>query len=252
MDWQPASFTAANASPGRAPARRLKRSRSEGKQVFRARTEQYLHVIFRERDRLGRLIENVLSFSRIERGMKEYNFEYEILAVVVQKAIDSFRPHAEAQGVTIKTELDDSLPELLLDADGMTQAILNLLSNAVKYSDREKTITVRTFRLRDQACIEVEDRGIGIPAAQTARIFDEFYRVDQKLNSKHQAGMGLGLTLVKHIIQAHGGTIRVRSKEGRGSTFVITLPLPPDEGTPALAAAEESSQQKNQPMEVTL
>jgi signal transduction histidine kinase len=210
------------------------------------RTEQYLSVIRRESDRLGRLIENVLDFSKIERGVKQYTFEYEMPAVVLQKAIDSFRPHAEAQGFSIKAQIDDALPELFLDADAMTQALLNLFSNAVKYSEKEKVIAVRAFRDHDHVCVEVEDRGIGIPAAQTARIFDEFYRIDQKPNSKRPGGVGLGLALVKHIVQAHQGTIQVRSKEDKGSTFIMTLPIPPEDEIAAAASTEGSSPHNNQ------
>jgi signal transduction histidine kinase len=219
---------------------------------LRARTEQYLGVIRRESDRLGRLIENVLDFSKIERGVKQYTFEYEMPAVVLQKAIDSFRPHAEAQGFIIKAQIDDALPELFLDADAMTQALLNLFSNAVKYSEKEKVLAVRAYRDREHVCVEVEDRGIGISAAQISNIFDEFYRIDQKLNSRRPGGMGLGLTLVKHIVQAHHGTIQVRSDEGKGSTFVITLPIPPEEGATAAESVEETSLKNDQPVESTL
>lgn len=213
------------------------------------RTGQYLGVIRRESDRLGRLIENILDFSRIERGVKQYNFEYELPAVVLRKAIDSFRPHAEAQGFTIQSEIDDLLPELFCDADAIMQALLNLLSNAVKYSEKEKSITVRAFRDQAHVHIEVEDRGIGIAPAQLPRVFDEFYRVDQKLNSKRQGGVGLGLTLVQHIVQAHQGAIRVRSVEGKGSTFSLTLPIPPDDDTPGAESAEQSNQEHHQPVE---
>jgi signal transduction histidine kinase len=227
----------------------LRQAASSPEQDFRARTQQYLSVISRESDRLGRLIENILDFSKIERDMKQYTFEYEMPAVVLQKAIDSFRPHAEAQGFLIKSKIDGSLPELLLDADGITQALLNLLSNAVKYSEKEKIIDVRAFRDRNHVCIEVEDRGIGIAAAQISNIFDEFYRVDQKLNSRRQGGMGLGLTLVKHIVQAHGGTIKVRSEEGKGSTFIITLPIPADDGAQRVESPEKAIQKDNQQLE---
>lgn len=181
--------------------------------------------------------------------MKQYNFEYELPAVVLRKAIDSFRPHAEAQGFTIESEIDDLLPELFWDADAMTQALLNLLSNAVKYTEKEKNITVRAFRDQAHVHIEVEDRGIGIAPAQLPRVFDEFYRVDQKLNSKRQSGVGLGLTLVQHIIQAHQGTISVRSAVGKGSTFRISLPLPPEGDTPRTESEEKSGQGLHQPIE---
>jgi signal transduction histidine kinase len=205
---------------------KLRQASATNEHDLQSRAEKYLNVIRRESDRLGRLIENILDFSKIERGVKNYTFEYETPAAILQKAIDSFRPHAEAQGFAIHTQIDDSLPELLLDSDAITQAILNLLSNAVKYGEKGKFIAVRAYQDRNQVGIEIEDRGIGIAAAQLPRIFEEFYRIDQRLNSKQQGGMGLGLTLVKHIVQAHGGTVKARSEVGKGSTFIITLPVP--------------------------
>lgn len=228
----------------------LRQTPSANEQDLQARAEKYLSVICRESDRLGRLIENILDFSKIERGVKQYTFEYEMPAIVLRKAIDSFRPHAEAQEFILKAQIDDSLPELLLDSDAMTQAILNLLSNAVKYSEKEKIIEVSAYGNQDHVCIEIEDRGIGIPAAQISNIFDEFYRVDQKLNSNRQEGMGLGLTLVKHIVEAHGGKIKVRSEEGKGSTFIMTLPIPADDGVKATESAERSNRKNKQQVEI--
>jgi signal transduction histidine kinase len=198
---------------------------------FRARAQQYLRVIHRECDRLSRLIENVLDFSKIERGVKQYNFEYEDLAVVLHTAIESFRPHAEANGFSLEVEVAENLPELRMDADAISQVMLNLLSNAVKYSDERKEIRVRAYRHHQHVAIEVSDQGIGIPAAEIPKIFDGFYRVDQRLGSQKQGGVGLGLTLARHIVRAHGGEIVVRSEEGRGSTFTFSLPIPVEEIT---------------------
>lgn len=228
----------------------LRQTVSTREQDFRARTERYLSVIRRESDRLGRLIENVLDFSQIEMGVKQYAFEYEMPSVVIQKAIDSFRPHAEAQGFAIKTRIEDTLPELLLDSDGIIQALLNLFSNAVKYSAQEKTIEVRAFRDRDHVYIEVADRGIGISAAEISRIFEEFYRIDHKLDATRQGSMGLGLTLVRHIVDAHHGTIKVHSVEGKGSTFAMSLPILPAEKEQPAEAEEKSKQNNPQPIEI--
>jgi len=196
---------------------------------FKARTVQYSSVIRRECDRLGRLIENVLDFSKIERDDKQYNFEYEDPAAILRMAVESFRPHAEAEGFALEIEIAEPLPELRLDADAITQVVLNLLSNAVKYSDERKQIRVRAYQ--DSAYVKVEtiDRGVGIAAGEISNIFKEFYRVDQRLNSQKQGGMGLGLTLARHIVRAHGGDITVRSDEGKGSTFIFTLPIPAEE-----------------------
>lgn len=193
---------------------------------FKARAENYLGIIRRECSRLGRLIENVLDFSKIERGIKQYSFEYEDPAAVVRMAVDSFRPHAEEQGFTLALDIAEPLPELRLDADAISQVILNLLSNAVKYSDAVKDIRVRAYQRNTNVVIDVSDHGIGIAAAELSKVFEDFYRADQRLNSQKQGGMGLGLTLARQIVRAHGGEISVRSEEGQGSTFTFTLPIP--------------------------
>lgn len=200
---------------------------------LKSRTGQYLGIIRRECDRLARLIENVLDFSKIERGNKQYYFEYEDPAAVLRMAVETFRPHAESQGFVLETKIAEVLPELRMDADAITQVMLNLLSNAVKYSDEVKEIRVRAYCNDTQVVVEVTDRGIGIDAAEIDKIFDDFYRVDQRLNSRKQGGMGLGLTLARHIVLAHGGDISVQSEVGKGSTFTFTLPTPSAPAPPA-------------------
>jgi signal transduction histidine kinase len=171
------------------------------------KTAQYLSVIRRESDRLGRLIENVLDFSKIERGFKQYNFEYQDPAVVLRMAVESFRPHAEANGFLLAVEVAEGMPELRMDADAIAQVMLNLLTNAVKYSDEVKKIRVRAYRDGALVVVEIADRGIGIDTAEIPKIFQDFYRVDQRLSSQKQGGLGLGLTLVRHIVRAHGGEV---------------------------------------------
>lgn len=215
---------------------------AENAAANRDRAQQHLRIIRRECDRLGRLIENVLNFAKIERGLQTYRFEYEEPAAVLRLALEAFRPNAEAQGFKLETEIPDDLPELRLDADAISQVLLNLLSNAVKYSGEVKEIRVRVQRQAQQVVIEVADRGIGIPAAELPKIFDDFYRVDQRLATHQQGGMGLGLTLARHIVRAHGGDLTVRSQVGKGSTFSFTLPLPAAE--PAATAGTVSAASK--------
>ncbi|MGH7596221.1 MAG: ATP-binding protein [bacterium] len=196
---------------------------------LKAQAPQYLGIIRRECDRLGRLIENVLNYSNIERGVKQYQFEYEDPAAILRAAVESFRPHAEAQGFLLELEIADELPELRMDADAILQVMLNLLSNAVKYSDELKEIRVRAYGAGPVVKVEVADHGIGIDPTEVAKVFDDFYRVDQRLSSHKQGGMGLGLTLARHIVQAHGGDISIQSEPGKGSTFIFTLPIPVEE-----------------------
>ncbi len=189
------------------------------------KAQQYLAVIGRECERLGRLIDNVLDFSKIERGFKQYHFEYEEPGLVLRQAVESFRPHAEAQGFTVNVEIAEDLPEARIDADALAQVMLNLLSNAVKYSDEIKKIRVRAVCEVERILVEVSDKGLGIPAAELSKIFESFYRIDQRLSAQKQGGMGLGLTLARHIVQAHGGEIHAQSEVGKGSTFTFTIPL---------------------------
>ena len=158
-------------------------NRAANAETIKKRAEQNLSIIRRECGRLGRLIENVLDFSRLERGAKQYNFEYEDTTAVLDMAIASFRPHAEAQGFILEANIADDLPELRLDADAVTQVMLNLLSNAVKYSAEHKEIRVRAYCEKTQIVIEIADRGVGITARELPKIFNEFYRSDQRLNT---------------------------------------------------------------------
>ena len=195
---------------------------------LKERTQQYLTTITRECDRLGRLIENVLSFSKIERGVKEYHFEYEDPGVVLYAAIESFRPNADANNFSLKVDIQKDLPELRMDADAISQVMLNLLTNAVKYSDETKDIDVLVFKSGTELKITVTDKGVGLPKTEQEKIFNEFYRVDEKLNTQQQGGMGLGLTLVQHIVRGHKGSITVQSELGKGSIFTVTLPFQDD------------------------
>ena len=188
--------------------------------------QQYVGLIRHESDRLGRLIENVLDFSRMERGGRAYRFELRDLGDVLGMAAESFRPHAESEGFRLDVDLGQALPPLRLDADAICQVVLNLLGNAVKYSDQVREIRVRAYRDGPWVGFDVVDRGIGIEARDLPRVFEQFYRVDQSLDSGRQGGLGLGLTLARGIVRAHGGEMRVLSELGRGSTFRVLLPLP--------------------------
>lgn len=200
-------------------------ARSNNGAATPSRAEQYFGIIRRECDRLGRLIENVLHFAKIERGAAEYRFEYEDPNALLHMALDSFRPHAAAQGFTLTHAFAEDLPELRLDADAFMQVMFNLLGNAVKYSAEHKAIHVRASRDAERVAIAVSDNGLGIPQNAQKKIFQEFYRVDQRLSTEQQGGMGLGLTLTKNIIEAHGGEITVESELGKGSTFTFYLPI---------------------------
>jgi signal transduction histidine kinase len=201
-----------------------------------AERRRQLAVIRSECGRLERLIDAVLDFARLERGTRVFRFEYEEIGPLVRAAAEDFRQQAESQGFRYVVEIDEDLPEVRVDADALRQVLLNLLSNAVKYSDTERWIAVRAFARDGQVGVQVEDRGIGIDPAEHERIFEDFYRVDQRLSSDRQ-GVGLGLTLVRRIVEAHRGRVTVDSSPGHGARFTVWLPAEEPE-TPTLAAPD--------------
>lgn len=197
---------------------------------------EYLRVIMRESDRLSRLINNILAFSRIESGRAHYHRERLDLGATVRAVLAIYRVHLEHEGFRLTVEEADALPMIDADAEAVAEALLNLLDNAMKYSGESREIIVRTGTSDTETTdrdvwVDVEDHGIGIPPDQQKLIFEKFYRVSAGL--VHTAkGSGLGLTLVDHIMRAHGGRIDVRSTPGTGSCFRLCFtaaaPLPGD------------------------
>jgi signal transduction histidine kinase len=185
----------------------------------------YLHTIVSESERLTRLLNNVLEFSRIEQGTMAYQFGPTSLSDVVSAAVRALEYPLAREGFQFHVDAPDGLPMVNADRDALQQAILNLLSNAMKYSGDQRVIDLRVREHNGQAVIQVADHGIGIAAEEHGRIFEKFYRVPTA-SSKLIAGTGLGLTLVAHVAKAHGGHVDVRSALGEGSTFSIHLPLP--------------------------
>jgi signal transduction histidine kinase len=185
---------------------------------------EYLQTITNESERLTRLVDNVLEFSKIEQGRKIYQMRPASLPEVVRSAARAMRYPLSQQGFTLHVSIDESVPSVRADSDALEQAILNLLSNALKYSGDAREIDLRLTVIDGEAAIDVTDRGLGIPAEDHERIFEKFYRV-QSTQTECIAGTGLGLTLVQHIAQSHGGRIEVRSTAGQGSTFSLRIPF---------------------------
>ncbi|MBN2266193.1 MAG: hypothetical protein JW775_10310 [Candidatus Aminicenantes bacterium] len=187
------------------------------------RRESY-EIITKESERLSHLINNVLDFSRIDMGRKEFAFATGSLSQVVEETLDSYRYHLEKKGFTVREEIDPDLTTAVFDQEAVASALINLLGNAMKFSPGAKEVTVKLFRRDGQAVLQVEDKGIGIAKEDLAGIFKRFYRVKSGPVSETR-GSGLCLTLVKHTAEAHGGTVEVESELGRGSIFSIILPI---------------------------
>jgi tetratricopeptide (TPR) repeat protein/anti-sigma regulatory factor (Ser/Thr protein kinase) len=191
---------------------------------------EYLDTIVSETERLTRLLNNVLDFSRIERGQKNYHMESALLPDVIDAAVRTMRFPLAEQGFALKVDVCEGIPALRIDRDAIEQAVLNLLSNAMKYSGKSRDIELRLCRQNGSALIQVFDHGIGIPADEQRHIFEKFYRVPTNEN-KTISGTGLGLALVAHIAEAHGGSVDVNSKPGEGSTFSIRIPVNGDDAS---------------------
>ncbi|HWN08481.1 MAG TPA: HAMP domain-containing sensor histidine kinase [Pyrinomonadaceae bacterium] len=197
-----------------------------GRITTQDKKQKYYRIIRKESERLTALINNILDFSRIEAGRKEYEFRNTDIAELVHNTLESYRYQIEQQGFAFEENIDSNLPAVPVDREAIARALVNLVNNALKYSAEEKFLGVKLYRDSDMVKLEVADRGIGIARRDQSKIFEKFYRAGDPLvhNTK---GSGLGLSLVRHISQAHGGDIAVESTPGRGSRFILSLPLAP-------------------------
>jgi signal transduction histidine kinase len=195
-----------------------------GRITTREKKQQYYRIVRKESERLTALINNILDFSRIEAGRKEYEFRETDIGDLVHNTLDSYRYQIESQGFAFEEKIDDNLPPVVVDREAIARAVVNLVNNALKYSDDDKFLGVKLYRDNGSVKLEVVDHGIGIARRDQAKIFEKFYRTGDPLvhNTK---GSGLGLSLVRHITEAHGGEIEVDSTPGKGSKFVLSLPL---------------------------
>jgi signal transduction histidine kinase len=186
--------------------------------------QAHYDAIVREAERLSRLVDNVLDFAAIETGAKKYTFRPEDVLEIINNAVESARGALEVQGLQLTISVPDHLPVVWVDREALSQVLQNLLSNAAKYGADGDWIGVSAELRDDAVAIRVADRGMGIKAGEVDKIWDRFYRsADPKVRRKR--GTGIGLPIVRYIVEAHGGTITVDSVVGRGTTFTFTLPL---------------------------
>lgn len=233
-----------------ASVRLLAESLERGKISEPTKQNEYFRFIGQECRRLSALIENVLDFSRIEQGRKQYEFEPTDLSALVEQTVKLMQPYAEERGALLKCEVQSAKCEVELDGRAIQQALVNLIDNAIKHSPPGEVVVValntngktsniqhptpsielankgRAASLNPQPSIlnlSVSDSGPGIPASEHEKIFERFYRLGSELRRETQ-GVGIGLSIVKHVVEAHGGRVRVESEVGKGSRFTIELP----------------------------
>ncbi len=195
----------------------------EGRYRDDKQVHEYLQLIARENVRLSRLIDNFLTFSRMERNKKSFDFREVQVQDIVSGAVEAVQDRFAAPGCRLEVHVESGLPAVVGDRDGLTTVLLNLLDNAYKYTGDDKHVRVRGCAEDGQVVLEVADNGIGIPRRAMRRIFERFYQVDQSLSRK-AGGCGLGLSIVQFIVTAHGGVVSVTSEPGKGSKFAVRLP----------------------------
>jgi signal transduction histidine kinase len=187
------------------------------------RRRQYYAALTHETKRLHRLVESLLNFGRMEAGAFEYRFASVDLAVLVEEVVDEFRKELSSSGRRIELRMDQGLPPLRVDREALGRALWNLLDNAVKYSPGRPAIGVELAREGKRVALRVRDQGPGIPAEEQKEIFKKFAR-GAAARASSIKGTGVGLAMVRHTVQAHGGEVWVESHLGEGSTFIIALP----------------------------
>jgi two-component system phosphate regulon sensor histidine kinase PhoR len=186
---------------------------------------EYYRNMRQESERLSRLIENVLNFSRIQKGKKKYTFSLGDMNRCITEVVEMMGPYATQRGFSIKTDFEE-LGQIAFDSDAVTQIVVNLLDNAVKYARqaKDKTITIRTRNQDQFILIEVEDHGPGVPHRQRKKVFEEFYRTGSEA-TRETNGTGLGLALVKKFAEAHNGFVEILTAKPMGAIFRVGLAL---------------------------
>lgn len=187
-------------------------------------TPETFDQIHREADRLSRLVDDLQELSRVEA--KAYSLDIRSVTVsnLVQTTVKRLTPQATAKRITIHSNLPADLPPLQADEDRITQVLVNLVANAIQYTPEGGDVTISAARQIDEIHISVKDTGVGIPPEHLANLFTRFYRVDKSRSRNAGGGSGIGLTIAKHLVEAHGGRIWAESKgDGQGSTFTFSL-----------------------------
>lgn len=195
-----------------------------------AQIDECLDLLARETDRLTQRIEQLLEWGSMEAGRRVYTLAPDDLGEVVREAVTHFAPLQLQGDAEVSVVIEPGLPKALVDRPPMVMAILNLLSNAYKYGARPRKIDVKVALSPDRkrVCASVHDNGEGIPLVEHKRIFQKFYRRDDRLSRKEE-GSGLGLAIVSHVVRGHRGEVKVDSAPGQGATFTIALPVVEEE-----------------------
>ncbi len=206
---------------------------------------QFLEIAKRNIERLGRLINDVLDFQRLDAGKMTFNMQPGALDRTIEDAYHTMQPFASKRGVHLSLEVEPNLPSIVFDGDRIVQVVTNLMSNAIKFTPEGGDMRVSVHREGDYLLIRVSDTGLGIPREALPRVFERFYRVRRP--GKEIKGTGLGLAIVSKIVTGHGGRIDVESEPDQGTTFTVSLPMTQPE-----AMDDALARQSDEHLEATL
>jgi len=197
----------------------------------KAHAKDFLNIIYNESERLARLLDDLLSLSKIESGKLTMNLKATPLPPIIHKVVASMEIQAEQKSITLTIKLPEKIPQVLADETRITQVLFNLIDNAIKYTPQNGRIEISAAVQAAEVQVRVSDNGIGIAEKEIPRVFERFYRVD-KGRSRELGGTGLGLSIVKHIVKAHHGDISIQSQEAQGTAFIFTVPRSDESQTP--------------------
>lgn len=187
--------------------------------------QEYYSIIYQETQRLSSLVNKILNFSQIDNNKKKFSFSNSNLNNIVKDVVKAYKFKLDSKNFKLEQAYSEELPEINADSEAIAEVIVNLIDNSIKYSSDRKFVSIKTGLDENKVFVEVEDHGIGISEYDQKKIFEKFYRVTEK-NLAHKAkGSGLGLSIVKHVMDKHKGKIEVKSKIGEGSTFRLIFPI---------------------------
>ena len=204
--------------------RQLAEMLQTGRVPSEERRQKYYDTLLEQSERLSLLTDNVLNFAKIEEGRKEFEFEKTDIVALLKEIVSAVQDRVSHEDFEIQLKIEKSLPSIMADSAAISQSITNLIDNAIKFSGKAKKIVVKSFTEDLYLVISVQDFGIGIKKEELGKVFDRFYRGGDEL-TRTVKGSGLGLTLVKQIVEAHRGKVHVESEPGQGSTFSMKLPF---------------------------
>jgi signal transduction histidine kinase len=210
--------------------RQLAEMLQSGRVPSEERRQQYYDVLLEQSERLALLTDNILSLAKIEEGRAEFAFETTDVSALLTKVVSSFQERVRHEGFDIELKVQGPIPLVAVDRTALSQAITNLIDNAIKYSGDSRKVVVGVSVEGQSLAIAVRDFGVGIKKEDIDRVFERFFRGGDEL-TRTVKGSGLGLTLVKEIVEAHRGRVQVESEPGKGSVFSILLPLPQRKGS---------------------